>query len=274
VFFCAGHYLTRPAEVYGGVLLTAMFLWALKADWRKYWLSCLTAVLLPAVLIVIPIFYIYLATGNLTPTPMYTLAKIAFALQVAEPEDINLMPDEETRRFLIKALEIKRVEDAKIEAAVPQGTHPFFTQVMANLYIVSRLAMNDILPEGSSTDKINLLARVSTPLLAHHRFEYYKLGLSSFWYATTHLSIHSFGGIIIICLVLALLLRGLAGFSAIALILTHLTHLWIVSLIDIPILRYIWVTQFLILISLFILLWSIINTWARNKSWVKKESNQ
>lgn len=242
-----------------------MLLWALKADWRKYWLSCLTAVLLPAVLIVIPIFYTYLATGNLTPTPMYTLAKIVFALQVAEPEDINLIPDEEARRFLTMALDIKRVEDAKIEAAVPQGTHPYFTQVTANLYIVSTLAMNDVLPEGSSTDKINLLARVSTPLLAHHRFEYYKLGLSSFWYATTHLSIYSFWGIIFICLVLALLLRGWAGFSAIALILTHLTYLWIVSLFDIPILRYIWATQFLILISLFILLWCITNPWVRTK---------
>jgi hypothetical protein len=31
--FCAG--------IYGGVLLAAMLLWAMKADWRKYWLSCL-----------------------------------------------------------------------------------------------------------------------------------------------------------------------------------------------------------------------------------------
>ena len=275
-FFCAGLYLTRPAGVYGGVLLVAMFLWALYHEWRSYWLPCLIAVLLTAALIASPILYTYFTVGNLYPTPMYALAKIAFALQVAEPEDINLMPDEQAHRFLIKALEIKRVEDAKIEAVVPrgQGRRPYFTQVTANLYIVSALAINDVLPEGSPTDNMNLLARVSTPLLAHHRFEYYKLALNSFWYATTRLSIYSFWGIITICLVLALLLRGWAGFSAIALIFTHLTHLWIVSLFDIPIMRYIWATQFLILLSLFIMLWSIINTWARNKSWSKQEINQ
>jgi MFS family permease len=273
-FFCAGLYLTRPAGFYGGVLLAAMFLWALYHGWRSYWLPCLIAVLLAAALVASPILYTYFTVGNLSPTPMYALAKIAFALQVAEPEDINRMPDEEAHRFLIKALEIKRVEDAKIEAVVRQGTHPYFTQVTANIYIVSTLAINEVLPEGSPTDKINLLARVSTPLLAHHRFEYYKLALNSFWYATTRLSIYYFSGIITICLVLALLLRGWAGFSAIALILTHLTHLWIVSLFDIPILRYIWATQFLILLSLFILLWSFINTWARNKSWSKQEINQ
>jgi hypothetical protein len=273
-FFCAGLYMTRPAGIYGGVLLAAIFLWALYHGWRSYWLPCLIAVLLTAALVASPILYTYFTVGNLFPTPMYALAKIAFALQVAEPEDINLMPDEEAHRFLIKALEIKRVEDAKIEAVVPQGTHPYFTQVTANLYIVSTLAINDVLPGGSPTDKINLLARVSTPLLAHHRFEYYKLALNSFWYATTRLSIYYFSGIITVCLVLALLLRGWAGFSAIALILTHLTHLWIVSLFDIPILRYIWATQFLILLSLFILLWSIINTWARNISENKQEINK
>lgn len=273
-FFCAGLYLTRPAGVYSGVLLAAMFLWALYHGWRNYWLPCLMAVLLATALIASPILYTYFTVGNLSPTPMYALAKIAFALQVAEPEDINRMPDEEARRFLTKALEIKRVEDAKIEAAVPQGTHPYFTQITANLYIVSALAINDVLPEGSPTDKINLLARVSPPLLAHHRFEYYKLGLNSFWYATTHLSIYYFWGIIIICLVLALFLQGWVGFSAIALILTHLTHLCIISLFDIPILRYIWATQFLILLSLFILLWSFINTWARNNSWIEQERNQ
>ena len=191
-FFYAGLYLTRPAGVYGGVMLAAMFLWALYHGWRSYWLPCLKAVFLTSALVASPILYIYFTVGNRSPTPMYALAKIAFALQVAEPEDINLMPDEEAHRFLIKALEIKRIEDSKIEAAIPQGTYSYFTQVTANLSIVSTLAINDVLPGGNPTDKINLLARVSTPLIAHHRLEYYKLALNSFWYATTRLSIYSF----------------------------------------------------------------------------------
>jgi len=255
--FYAALYLTRPAGIYGGVLLAAMLLWAMKAGWRKYWLSCLAAVLLPAVLVAIPILYTYLATGSLSPAPRYGLAQIAFALQVASPDDLNLMPDEEAREFLTKALEVKKLEDTKIEAIVPDTTEQLFNKLSSNIFHVAA-------PVANTSNLSNLMIKVSTPLLKRHRVEYFLLGWNSFRYAATQMSLdrlikgtYSFGIIILISLGLTLYLRGWIGFCSASLIFTHLTHMVIVSLFDYPIIRYLWATEWLVLVAGFILVYGI-----------------
>jgi len=262
--FYAALYLTRPAGIYGGVLLAAMLLWAMKAGWRKYWLSCLAAVLLPAGLVAIPIFYTYLAIGSLSPAPMYGYAQIAFALQVADSDDLNLMPDEEAREFLTKALEVKRIEDFKIKATVLDANERLLNMLSSNIYQVAIPVANEIPPNTS--DRSSLLIRVSTPLLKQHRAEYFMIGWNSFWYAATQMSMdrvikgpYSLGIVILISLILALYLRGWVGFCSISLILTHLAHMVIVSLFDFPLTRYLWATELLVLIAGFILVWGIFN---------------
>ena len=251
--FCAALYLTRPAGIYGGVLLAAMLLWAMKAGWRKYWLSSLAAVLLPAVLVAALILYTYFATGSLSPTPMYGLAQIAFALQVAGPDDLNLMPDEEAREFLTKALEVKKLEDTKIEAIVPDTTEQLFNKLSSNIYQVAA-------PVANTSNFSNLMIKVSTPLLKRHRVEYFLLGWNSFRYAATQMSMdrvikgpYSLGIVILISVVLALYLRGWVGFCSASLIFTHLAHMVIVSLFDFPLTRYLWATEWLVLVAGFIL---------------------
>jgi hypothetical protein len=255
--FCAGLYLTRPAGIYGGVLLAAMLLWAMKASWRKYWLSSLAAVLLPAVLVAAPILYTYSTTGSLSTAPMYGLAQIAFALQVAGPDDLNVMPDEEAREFLTKALEVKKLEDTKIEAIVPDTTEQLFNKLSSNIYQVAA-------PVANTSNFSNLMIKVSTPLLKRHRVEYLLLGWNSFRYAATQMSMervikgpYSLGIVILISLILALYLRGWVGFCGPSLILTHLTHMVIVSLFDYPIIRYLWATEWLVLVAGFILVYGI-----------------
>lgn len=262
--FCAALYLTRPAGVYGGVLLAALILWAVLSDWRGYWLPCLTSILLVGLLVTLPIFYSYIITGTLTPSPMYAIARIAFALRVATPEDLNLMPDQDSRKFLIKALELKKVEEANIEAMYPQELEQNFVMIVKNIYSIASVVAMDVLPGGSKTDMDKLLLKVSNPLLNKHRWEYYRVSWNSFWYATTRMSLDrikspiGFWVVILICLVLAILLRGWVGFSSVTLIITHLAHLTVVSLFDVPISRYIWATEFLILLALFILIWGIV----------------
>jgi hypothetical protein len=262
--FCATLYLTRPAGVYGGVLLTAMLLWAIKADWQKYRLSCLAAVLLPVVLVAIPIFYTYLATGSLSPAPMYGHAQIAFALQVAGSDDLSLMSDEQAREFLIKALEVKQIEDAKIKVAEPDATSQLLNMLSSNIYRVAIPIANEILPNTSNQS--SLLIKVSTPLLTRHRAEYLLIGWNSFWYAATQMSMDriinkpfSLGIVILISLILALYLRGWVGYCSISLILTHLAHMVIVSMFDFPLTRYLWATELLVFIGGFILIWGIFN---------------
>ena len=256
--FCAALYLTRPAGVYGGVILAAMLLWALFHDWRKYWLTCLSAVILPAILVALPIFYTYTNTGSLTPAPMYAHAKVAFALQVARPQDIDLMPDEKAREFLATALDEKAIEDAKIKAANPDVNEQVLNMLSSNIFQVAFPLASEMLPNIS--ERSQLLIKVSTLLLAQHRLEYYLLGWNSFRYATTRMSMgriiaypYSFWITVFICLGVALFLRGWVGFCSVSLILSHLAHLVIVSLFDFPNTRYIWATEFLIFLALFIL---------------------
>jgi hypothetical protein len=261
---CTLLYLTRPAGIYSGVLLAAMIFWAILSDWREYWLSCLGSILLASFLVTLPIFYGYITTGILTPSPMYANTRIAFALRVATPEDISLMPDEDSKEFLAKALQLKEIEDAKVMAIYPQDPEHTFVMIVKNIYIIASVVAMEVSPGRSKTDTDILLLKISKPILEKHRWEYYRLGWNSFWYATTRMSLDrlktpiGFWGVFVIILLLAAIFRGWVGLSSITLTLTHLVHLAVVSLFDVPIQRYIWATEFLILLALFILIWGVV----------------
>jgi len=58
-------------------------------------------------------------------------------------------------------------------------------------------------------------------------------------------------------LVLVFIFRNWVGLSAVTLTLVHLTHMVIVSLYDLPVIRYVWDTEYLVLIAVFILVWGL-----------------
>jgi len=261
--FCAGLYLTRPAGVFCGVLLAAMFLWALLVNWRSYWLSCVITFFIGAVLVSLPVIYTYLVTGFMTPTALYSDVKIAFALQIAHPQDVNFMPDENARLFLTKAIALKQENDAIIKAGMsPDDELYIFYPFVGDNVSLTVKAFQETQPNGTSLEWKKLSADVSRIILAQHRSEYYSLGLKTFWYATTRLSLdritlypYTFWFLVTSCLIIALLLRGWIGYCSITLILTHLFHLMIISFFGSPLSRYIWATEFLVFITFFILLW-------------------
>jgi hypothetical protein len=145
---------------------------------------------------------------------MYANTRIAFALRVATPEDISLMPDEDSKEFLAKALELKEIEDAKVMAIYPQDPEHTFVMIVKNIYIIASVVALEVSPGRSKTDTDILLLKISKPILEKHRWEYYRLGWNSFWYATTRMSLDrlktpiGFWGVFVIILLLAAIYLG------------------------------------------------------------------
>ena len=58
-------------------------------------------------------------------------------------------------------------------------------------------------------------------------------------------------------LVVAFILRNQISLIAFILTFTHLIHMVIVSLFDLPVIRYVWDTEFFILIAIFLLIFGL-----------------
>jgi hypothetical protein len=253
---CAMLFLTRPAGIYSVVFPAAMILWALWSDWRAYWSSAIIAVVLLGCISILPAICAYRKSGYFYITPMYGTARIAFALQIAKPEDVSLMPDDVSRRFLQDALELKRELDAKIIPAHPDRIDQLTWLLVSNLNMVATQVKSN--PGG------NIFSVVSGPILREHRAEYLRIGVTFFLYATNEYGLKdlrrlhiSFWFVVSACVVVALMIRGWVGMGVIALIGAHLAHLIVVSLNDAPIPRYILATEFLVVIAAFVSLWAL-----------------
>lgn len=254
--FCAALYLTRPAGAYGGVFLMALIGCALYSNWRKYWLLSLSTIFLTAALVAIPIMYSYSATGVLQPAQLYVTEKLAFALQFAKEEDVPLMPDEESRMFLKRALEKKQIEDMRIESEYSEKWEQNIAMLAANLNPVT---FNDV--GGCWIGYVNpRIWKIAKIILGRHRLEYLKFGWSIFGDSVIHISrLNRIGppviswAILIISIMLLLCSRGWVRFSSIVLILAHYTSLAIAAFNSAPQARYVYATEFLLVMAIFIL---------------------
>ena len=264
---CALTYLTRPASVFVGLFPAVMIIWALISDWRKYWRAALLSVVITGGLVGASIGYTYIKTGLLTPSPMYYVTQIAFALEVAEPEDAALMPDEASKQFLIEALERKEEIDHEIIANYPDEYQHTYWIILSNPYQVALPLANEMVT-GESAEMViqrqKLLLRVAAPILRHHRLEHLKVGWHSFMLATQRASRivteqYSFWTIIAAGLVTAILLRGRIALVGGALMFSHLAHLFVVTLNDSPSGRYVGATEYLVIMGLFILAWGLLD---------------
>jgi hypothetical protein len=251
---CAALFLTRPAGAFGILFLLAMILLAVGSDWKRYSLPAVLSVALMGGLAAMPGFLYYLKCGYFVITP-HGSAKVAFALQVAKPEDVSLMPDEQCRRFLREALEKKKIEDAKIIPAHPDEIDRMCWLLSSNLNSVA----------WSVRKEPRIFSTVGDLILKEHRVEYLKIAAKSFLYSTTDYGLKSLGRfrvnfwfVVMASAMVAILVRGWVGLSIITLMGAHLSHLLIVSFYDAPIPRYILATEFLVLVAAFISLWALI----------------
>lgn len=259
---CAALFLTRPASLYGGVFWVVMLVMALLWNWRAYWLPALISIVLAGGLVSLPIIYSYLKTGNLMPTPTYALQLWAFAIEFAKPEDIAYMPDEVSRQLLTKVLVVKSVVNETVKEQYDDEIIQAWVSLARNKYRSPIYGVvNEVLPNGTDYERDSLRLKVSTILLKRHRAEYLQFGWNSFMVATniqTRLK-WPFGFWIIAAaiLVLVFIFRNWVGLSAVTLTLVHLTHMVIVSLYDLPVIRYVWDTEFLVLLAVFLLAWGL-----------------
>jgi hypothetical protein len=258
---CAALFLTRPASLYGGVFMTFMLIMALLWNWRAYWLLALISLLLAGGLVSLPILYSYIKTGYLLPTPAYALQMWAFAIEFAEPEDIAYMPDELSQQLLTKVLAVKSIEDEKVKAQYPDERQTW-QMLVRNIHrspIYS--TVNEVLPNATDKERVALRLKVSSILLKRHRLDHLQFAWNSFIFATNFQSrlkfSFSFWAIIALLLILSLRFRNWVGLSALTFTLAHLVHMVIVSLYDLPLARYVWDTEFLVLIAVFILVWGL-----------------
>ena len=259
---CAALFLTRPASLYGGVFWVVMLVMALLWNWRAYWLPALISIVLAGGLVSLPILYSYLKTGNLMPTPTYALQLWAFAIEFAKPEDIAYMPDDVSRQLLTKVLVVKSVVNETIKEQYDDEIIQAWVSLARNKYRSPIYGVvNEVLPNGTDYERDSLRLKVSTILLKRHRAEYLQFGWRSFMIATsiqTRLNWPlGFWITVAAILVVALILRNQISLIAFILTFTHLVHMVIVSLFDLPVIRYVWDTEFFILIAIFLLIFGL-----------------
>jgi hypothetical protein len=256
---CGVLYLTRQAAAYTSLFLAAMILWGLLSNWRQYWRSAAASGCLLAGLIVIPDVYAYFMLGSLSAAQdnLQYQYRIAYALQVAQPQDAALMPDEESRLWLRKALKVREAEHLKVDQFCKGDIYcQQVYYINYNLYSVAT-------PPGfSRPDLPRFFMKISTPILRRHWLDYLLFGFRSWKLGLTQPKVARFREfglnpwwIYAACFGAAIALRGRTGFAAATLICGHFCHVALTALFAAPISRMVWASEFLVIIAAFLLLW-------------------
>ncbi len=248
----AGMYLTRPAAVYAAGFLGAMLLqlaWGRR--WKQFPIFAASLALLVALALTPPL--LRMRAGEPSPmAPLYQLVQIGWALQFAQPADIGLMPDAETREFLERAL-VKRDELRRsgwIRKGVYQELSP--SDFNGNLYRVAKPVAAAI---GTQPHHMpELFARVSAPLRDRYRAEYrstIRQYLAIAFEESTRLRQHALvWWLFLLAPLLALVSRSAIGFAGLVCVLGHVGHLLVVCLSQPPLKRFVYATESLAAIGL------------------------
>jgi hypothetical protein len=256
---CGLLYLTRQAAGYTSIFLAAMILWGMFSNWKMYWRPSFVSICLLGGLMVIPDVYGCYKLGKLSAAQesLQYQYRIAYALQVAQPQDVVVMPDGESRAWLLDAL--KRREVGHLEVDKLCKGDKYCQQVYYinyNLYFVAT-------PPGFSHPNLpEFFMKISTPILKRHWLDYLVFGFRSWALGLTQprvARIRMLGfspwWIYAACFGAALVLRGRVAFAAATLICAHFSHVALTALFAAPIPRMVWASEFLVVIAAFLLLW-------------------
>lgn len=257
----AAIYAARLASIYSVIILLAMILWG--------WLQEKQRVLPWAGLALLSFFALLYASAALVShsslasnSKFGAAAKLTcFSLHVARPEDVEAMPDDTTRLFFERAFARFQVDAAY---AAGQDWQPVdrsrfmlgncFNQAYARAYAL------DATHQGDDGQINRLLWKVVVHVIRRHPVEYLQYSGQSFlygveisrfkpaWFLATLAAIIFIG---------SMLRRGWIGYACAVLALTHFAHLVVIVLFDQPIMRYVWASEFLLYLALFLLLWAL-----------------
>jgi len=252
-------YFTRLASVFGVLFLLAMIVWGLVINWRRYWLPALSSVTLYFILFFMPAIISH--SDNTVPSKYSAPAKLAcFALEIAAPDDVHTVPNEAQRTFLLRALQ-------KRQAAYENIKNEPWKDIDKTRYLLSTAFNNgfayntaETIARETGQNATQIMLSTFLQLIARHPLGYTKLIWDSVQYGTniTRLTFpFGFWAFIIPLFIVCLILRGWVGYGSAVLMLAHLSHALIASLFDVPTTRYIWVTEFLVLIAAFLLIFGV-----------------
>lgn len=275
---CALLYLTRPAGVFSGIILAAILLAALASNWRQTWKYSLISVVITALMVLAPMINSYVHTGLFTISPMMSYSKLAFALQVAEPDDITLLPDEESQHFFELVLQRKATEDRKVFESTSNEIDQLIDILDRNIYNIALPLCDEFMGhECAAVEVISLFDRVSSPLLRNHIGMYLKIGMKSLQFASSQdasrLAVGKVNFLVHACLMLLVAgwMKNRYGYAGAVLVITHLVHLVIISLFNGPLKRYIASTEIIVVIALILVLLGIIQKWEITRESSKKQ---
>ncbi|GEM_PF-3361341 len=263
---CACIYLTRPSGIFCLVFLGIAGLYGLIKNWRSTWAAVLISLLVMGLIISAPSLADYVLAGSFQPTPTFALQIVAFAVEVAQPTDLQAMPDEMSRKFLEKVLEKKALEAEEEKSLYPQDKYSDVEMLRLRYRIANHKFRMAIGPtsaqevlgkEATMATTTAFMQRVSIILLSRHWKEYLSIGLKQFGYAMNILSrlktpgsfLFLYLGTILCCV----LVGGEAAWSSIALIAAHAVQVLLAGFFDIPTYRYIYATEFLVILA-----WSVL----------------
>jgi hypothetical protein len=256
----AGSYLTRQASAYAAIFLVVLIGWALLRNWRLYWKWALSSIAILAAVIAIPDVYAKLTVDESLQTELTYQYRIVHALRVAQPDDINVMPDEESRRWLVDSLLLRDAKDQEFDAICGEDMHCRYVKRISSTYQVA-------ITEASELHEPAFYMKISNAILRHRWMDYLRFGLESWFYTISTPPIDrvsylakaigaSFLNTWVIYAVAFLsagILRGNIGFASVILILAHWAHVMVCCLFSAPLSRMVWATDGLVIIALFLL---------------------
>ncbi len=255
----AALYMTRLAAIFTIVIPLAMIFWGwLQKRWRILPWAGLTALLFFFLISVKIIPQTNLATSS----KFGVVAKLAcFSLQVAKLEDIPSIQDEKARMFLERALPRFQADYAYAESqfanrmdVTRDAIATCFNQTYARTYAME-------ITNGGGDEQINrLLWKVVLGVTGRRFFEYVEFTWQSFAYGAeiSHFKPAWILYALILCILIeSIYIRGWLGYASALFMITHVAHLMVITLFDLPSMRYVWATEILLWLAIFMLGWAL-----------------
>lgn len=251
---CGLAYLTRQASAYGALLLLVMILVALFGDWRRWWKSCTAALVVFAALAAVPDIYAFVQTGSLgkNQESLQYQYRIAHAMQYATLDDVELMPDQESREWLTDAVKRRDLEHELVRERYADEYNRMVYYINANLYSVATP------PEGyrGAQKSPQFFMAVATPILVRHwldyldfSFRFWRFGMAKPGLARLGLYGLSPWLTYLALGLLILWLRDLKAVAAATLVLAHAGAVALTCLFAVPIPRMVWASEFLVVVA-------------------------
>lgn len=265
-------YLTRSAAAFVLVAFGGLLVLAFAVDRRRA-IAPASAAMALALLAVFAAPIASMLRGGPTEqtASLFNWGPVAFALEIARPEDAQWMPDDQSREFLVAALRLRDSESSMRRSAPPYRS----LNLGENLYLAAmpaaaealdlpRLTSGSMSVHGAAVN--TLFGKMAWPILRHRADEYAGMVGESFAVATgLHPTVRAtrlfsspwhwaaLGSLLV------LTVAGRARDTKIALagallIGMHLLHLCIVVLFDVPLPRYVHATEIFVVLALVLLI--------------------